>query len=181
MPKVWIPRCGDGIRLAKPWSAELLAEHRNVKIIEAITGKVAKIDWQRNASSASSACTVSFAAGDELVFDRVYIRQGSDDYASVTFIVKDTADGMLVGQRFWVTVDDANRIEAETSSRKNPLGSFALKSYVTVWQGRADPTVLERAARAKLIALELCTMRATKHRARHGHVTAGGQTNVYRS
>lgn len=103
---------------------------------------------------------VAFQAGTELVFDRVYIRQGADSFASVTFIVKDDADGKLVGQRFWVSVDNANEIDADLTSTGNKLGPFALRSYITAWKGKSDPAVIERAARAKLKRNELTNVHA---------------------
>lgn len=164
MPKVWIPRCGDGIRLAKPWTAILLSEYRNVEMYRAAVGQPSVGSrWSKDAMP--QRYTVTFRAGTELVFDRVYIRQGADSFASVTFIVKDDADGKLVGQRFWVTVDNANEIEADLTSTGNMLGPFALRSYVTAWQGKADPTVLERAARAKLKRSELANVHAACHEA----------------
>lgn len=158
MPKVWIPRCGDGIRLTAPWTVSLTNEHRNAKMIEAVTGKeLRSLDWRHEAKPC---CSVTFDVGTELVFDRVYIRQGADNYASTTFIVKDTADGMLVGQRFWVGVDDANRIEAEPSSSKNPLSAFSLKSYVTAWKAKADPKIAVQTLAAKAKREELQNVRS---------------------
>lgn len=159
MPKVWIPRCGDGIRLTASWTASLTNEYRNRKMITAITGKDLLANGPRG-TRAQPCCSVTLDAGTELVFDRVYIRQGADSYASVTFIVKDTADGKLVGERFWVTVDDANRIEAEPSSSKNPLSAFSLKSYVTAWRAKADPGVALQAANARTKRNELANVRA---------------------
>ena len=164
MPKVWIPRCGDGIRLAKPWTAILLSEHRNVEMYRVAAG-LPSVGSRWSKDAMPQRYTVTFRAGTELVFDRVYIRQGADSFASVTFIVKDDADGKLVGQRFWVTVDNANEIEADLTSTGNKLGPFALRSYVTAWQGKADPTVLERAARAKLKRNELANVHAACYEA----------------
>lgn len=160
MPKVWIPRCGDGIRLTAPWTVSLTNEYRNAKMIHAVTGREltgSSMDFRHHAKPI---CSVTFGAGAELVFDRVYIRQGADNYASTTFIVKDTADGALVGQRFWVGVDDANRIEAEPSSHKNPLSAFSLKSYVTAWKAKADPKIAVQASAAKAKREELQNVRS---------------------
>lgn len=153
------PRYGiDGIRLTAPWTVNLTNEHRNAKMVEAVTGKeLRSLDWHHEAKPC---CSVTFDVGTELVFDRVYIRQGADNFASTTFIVKDTADGALVGQRFWVGVDDANRIEAEPSSHKNPLSAFSLKSYVTAWRAKADPKIAVQALAAKAKREELQNVRA---------------------
>jgi hypothetical protein len=48
-----------------------------------------------------------------LKVDRIYIRQGSEDFDSVTFRISDCPNKDLIKKRFWVKLDDANKLEFE--------------------------------------------------------------------
>lgn len=72
--RIWIPLCGDCICLDKIWMFCLKNERRNADFLKAF---------------GSAPDTALFMpVGTELVFDRLYVRQGADDWASVTFIIK---------------------------------------------------------------------------------------------
>lgn len=137
--KIWIPMCGDAVKLLSDWCAELLIDRQNFKTIDSITGSnLQKGVWHVDASSAANRANISLRAGDELVFDRIYVRQNNDEFASVTFIIKRAADEALVGQRFWVKLSDANKIDAELLSRDNPVGGLAAKTYITALKAEKD-------------------------------------------
>jgi hypothetical protein len=51
--------------------------------------------------------------GTELKFDRIFIRQGHENYNSVTFRGEVHHNGVIRKVRFWATLDDANKIDYE--------------------------------------------------------------------
>lgn len=57
---------------------------------------------------------VTFPAGTQLKVDRIYIRQGGESFASVTFrTTKVCPDKRFASKRFWVKLRDANQIVAD--------------------------------------------------------------------
>lgn len=64
--------------------------------------------------------THTFPKGAVLIVDRIYIRQGQDDFDSVTFRAKHYHSAQQTGfgkkgkmVRFWAKLDDVNRMEVE--------------------------------------------------------------------
>lgn len=122
--KLYIPEIGDSIRLTADWRFDLFNESRNSTLMERL-GDIRPVmgSWHQNYSSLP--CTIP--AGAVLKIDRVYIRKGSKDFSSVTFLWKGEALPAKVetysnGQeykiprqpvRFWAKLADVNNIEFE--------------------------------------------------------------------
>lgn len=141
--KLWIPKCGDAALLVGDWTFSLQSEYRNNDLYDMLKGqKPSDKKYSRWYDSHGSNITVTFAVGTELVFDRIYIRQGKgmDDFASVTFIIKEHADEKLVGERFWVKLDQANKLDISPTTSDNPVGGFAKQRYKSKIKDRNDPT-----------------------------------------
>lgn len=95
MPTLYIPRPGDLIRLTEDWSFGLYNEHRNETLIRHL-GLEFTWDWrQRNDAPL---CTATIPRGSVLKIDRVYVRKGSPDWDSVTFV--------WMGQRLPARIED---------------------------------------------------------------------------
>jgi len=131
--KLFIPACGDRIKLVSPWTFALFLEHRNTKFADHRSllkdnekGQYNVYSGERYRSPiAIRACTLK--AGSILEIDRVYIRQFSksaeaadSDFDSITFKVIGEKHG-----RFWAKLADVNEIECELESthkqRKNSV------------------------------------------------------------
>jgi len=168
--RLHIPRTGDGARLLSDWDFALHQDWRNRQFHDTIRGLGASCggSWQTGPAH-------TLPAGTELVFDRVYIRQDKDEFASVTFVIKEhpTRDDM-VGERFWVKLDDANRLEIELTGSDNPVGGFAKATYQALLQARRSPEAAKRQedasasrkalAAARDYARELCSAMSSLNR-----------------
>jgi len=171
--KVWIPMPGDALRLLATWSATLKCEYRNAELIAELTGQdkdaISRKAYSRDTKVSDASITLN--AGDEVVFDRVYVRQGADDFASVTLIIKRAAERQLIGHRFWARLDEVNGIDAKLIGRGHPVGGFALKHYRALAADELDPVSGDRRAAAKLkrkeldLALEACGSASGEHEA----------------
>lgn len=155
--KVWIPRCGDAVSLLQPWTLWLHYEHRNVGVYDMVEPRPGAGDrfYRRDVKPVSW----TVPAGTELVFDRVYIRQNNDEFASVTFIVKEHPDDSFVGERFWAKLDDVNNLDVLLMSSDNPVGGFAKAGYRALAAARKNPEVAQKAAKAKASKEELEVVR----------------------
>ena len=155
--RLHIPKTGDAARLASDWEFPLHADRRNVEFHNAFQGHPGiGVDW-----SSWNERRYLLPAGTELVFDRIYIRQDKDEFASVTFIVKDhpTRDD-LVGERFWVKLDDANRLELDWTDSDNPVGGFPKTKYQALMRERRAPAEQEKRFAANAAKVELAAARA---------------------
>jgi hypothetical protein len=121
-----IPRLGQEITLAVDWSAPLEAEYRNYDIychLNQMDDNPVKIDgnsaYYMNSLN-QRPMILTLRAGTVLSVERIYIKKGAPDYDSITFRIKSNPDkamspkkagGTFKGKlRFWVKLDDANRI-----------------------------------------------------------------------
>lgn len=147
--RLHIPKCGDAAKLVSSWTFELQPEYRNEAFYNTWNGTL-RADWQPEKRG------ITLEAGTELVFDRVYIRQHADEFASVTFIIKEAFFAKLVGERFWVKLEDANRLELDYTSSDNPVGGLAKRTYKAVLKERSDPSLVGKreAAGVAKMALE---------------------------
>ncbi len=147
--KIWIPKCGDEVKLDQDWTFKLNPEYRNSDFFAVISGK-APTGSRYNAKASYQEQDVTFPAGCHIVFDRIYIRQDSGDYTSVTFIIKDHPIFNYIGERFWVKLADANKIEATHISEDNPVGGFAKARYKAAAKSKVDPAFKQAAEDRKL-------------------------------
>jgi hypothetical protein len=119
--QLFIPACGDRIRLLSDWTFKLHDEHRNRRFAEVRLSFVPHgfgDRWKNN----DDPIDITLPAGTVLECDRVYIRSNSkqvahpdDTYDSITFKV--VVDGKAqMKQRFWVKLSDANHIDFDLDS-----------------------------------------------------------------
>jgi hypothetical protein len=110
--RMYIPAIGDEIILISDWTFGLWNERRNFDLME-LVGDTRTMSWRVKISSIP--CTIP--KGSTLKIDRLYIRKGVSDYDSVTFYWKGVPpkprakSKRLRAVRFWVKLEDANKIE----------------------------------------------------------------------
>lgn len=105
MQNLHIPRIGELITLAEPWTFTLHKERRNVSLIKQVDPTYNKQGWQLYGHGQQT-WTVTLPERWELKVDRIYIRNGQRNFDSITFSCP--YNGKRV--RFWVKLDDANKI-----------------------------------------------------------------------
>lgn len=103
MKSLFIPPLGTRLVLARDWTFLLYDNYRNDAMIRAL--KVAPVARLRDESVSFPA---RLPAGAELVVRNYRIRQGQHGTARVSFTAK--VDGKA--HRFWVSLADANKIDA---------------------------------------------------------------------
>lgn len=105
-----IPRIGDKITLAEPWTFTLHEERRNVSLIKQVdptyTGNGYGTPGVYGPARTSGSWQVTLPERWELRVDRIYIRLNQADFDSITFSCP--YNGKRV--RFWVKLNDANKI-----------------------------------------------------------------------
>lgn len=125
--KLHIPRLGDKIVLAEPWSFTLWAESRNGPLIGWLG---LPTDWESLKPLLTDADKywasrftkpVTLPAGTELTIRRLYMRQGARDFDSMTFTAALTERKTLAAAfkkkpkpkavRFWAKLDDVNNMQ----------------------------------------------------------------------
>ena len=136
--KLYIPEIGDQIKLIADWTFDLYNEDRNTTLMKKVNDTREVPHW--NQSPTAITCTIP--AGSILKIDRIYIRKGQEDFNSITFFWvgehipahseeitypapreqglpdRTIRTGRFVNVpkrpvRFWVKMDDANKIEFE--------------------------------------------------------------------
>ena len=117
----YIPDIKDEIHLTKDWTFTIHAEYRNEQFFK-LDGFMEYRDvthW-KSPNYKTTHYQRTLPAGSILVIDRIYIRQGSKKYSSVTLYLKETSDPILKKTkgnkyivRFWVKLHDFNGAEAE--------------------------------------------------------------------
>jgi len=110
--KMFIPKLGTKLRLQEDWEFSLFCEERNKSLWDMKAGRVGfdAIPWQVRKHNIA---LVRLLANDELRVDRVHIRKNQDEKDSVTFKGNVQHHGSFYSCRFWVLLDDFNRMEAE--------------------------------------------------------------------
>lgn len=137
MSKFYIPDIGEEIKLDKDWTFALYDESRNsglVKLVWPEHEEMAKAEFEKNKIeyekkhnhsygdfeygnyyynfSGQRCKNVTLNAGTILKVDRIYIRKGKSDYSSITFVLTKTTQFKTKNKpRFWVKLDDVNKIE----------------------------------------------------------------------
>jgi hypothetical protein len=107
--KLVIPRLkADKISLIKPWAFNLHHERRNSPLLDHLSiayidSKYVAGEWLYPAPE-----VVSLAKGTVLSIERYYIRQGNEQFDSVTFMIHEINGVALKKKiRFWVKLDEA--------------------------------------------------------------------------
>lgn len=110
MQNLYIPRIGELITLAEPWTFLLHEERRNVSLIKQVdptyTGNGYGTSGIYGPARIHRSWTVTLPERWELKVDRIYIRNGQGNFDSITFSCP--YNGKRV--RFWVKLHDANKI-----------------------------------------------------------------------
>jgi len=124
--KLYIPQLGDRLQLTADWTFDLYNDERNHSLM-LVTGDMRDVrsKWQTGATSVSA----TIPAGAILKVDRIYIRKGQEDFDSITFYWEGMRSQATMRQcpyratrmdkvpakavRFWVKMNDANKIEFE--------------------------------------------------------------------
>lgn len=123
--KLYIPKLGDVLTLAEDWEFMLMDEYRNTSL----AGLMDITEFRGEGE------LVKLPKGAKLKLDRIYIRKGQGSYDSVTFfLVGEKVSGKTIerhwrnangdkgvyvqkiparGVRFWVRLEDANKIVFE--------------------------------------------------------------------
>ena len=117
--RVIIPTIGSLLTLTEDWIFNLELEHRNLNFWKKIHPDIPTkkyyahiYDGSRDGTFGPDNIATMLPAGTHLKIARIYIRQGSQEFDSVTFtLVKHPASKKLKG-RFWAKLGDVNRIIA---------------------------------------------------------------------
>lgn len=121
--KILIPKLGDTLKLSKNVTLSVKQERRNSDFLKKYLDKNPKTKQIEN-----NVYEVSLKRGTELVVDRIYIRQQAESFDSITFrIPKDKGE---ISGRFFVSLDDAHKIEFTEVKRKSP-SSITLKKALS--------------------------------------------------
>ena len=102
MNQLHIPRIGEVITLAEPWTFTLHEESRNISLIKKVDPQYTGNGWGRSYKK----WDVTLPAGCELKISRIYIRNGQSSFDSITFTSRYNNKPV----RFWVKLNDANKI-----------------------------------------------------------------------
>ena len=111
--KLFIPEIGTKLTLTKRWTFNLHHEYRNdmagVELGLADLGVHGTYSWKIGKWHANPGPdVVALPAKTVLTVNRIYIRQGAEDYSSITFWAK--IPGMKKKIRFWAKLSDVNNI-----------------------------------------------------------------------
>lgn len=119
--RLFIPACGDRLKLTAPWKFSLYLESRNMKFAKEL--KIADPGVSRWQSGVLPKKNVELPEGTIIECDRVYIRlynkgrtQPENDYDSITWKilkVKGKEGKGKISGRFWVKLPDCYSIEYE--------------------------------------------------------------------
>jgi hypothetical protein len=102
--KLVIPRLkADQLALTKSWTFNLHHEERNASL-----GAHLKVEQRFRYPTDGLATEVTLPKGTVMTVDRYYIRQGNEQFDSITFMVH-VIDGKVLKKklRFWVKLDEA--------------------------------------------------------------------------
>lgn len=125
MMNLYIPKVGEKIVLMENWTCNIYAERRNLSVFEALGIKV------KTSYTLDDTNTINLTIPKDtvLIFDRLYIRKGdSGDFDSVTFKIENSPNTDLKNTRFWVKLDEANKIKFDFI--KQEVGFNNLKDFI---------------------------------------------------
>ena|SRR6185503_20165078 len=106
MANIFIPSLGTTISLIEPWRFNLYGEYRNSSMFKYLKIQYPESDW--NSGWMPKSVNVELPIGTDLKIDRIYIRKGQKGFDSVTFfLITKEKEGR---KRFWVKLEDANKI-----------------------------------------------------------------------
>lgn len=124
----YVPALGTAYVLRQEWHFRLYREGRNLDMILATQGKqkvrghweysepeatnLQAIVWMKDKDKRLEYIDFSLPEGTVLTVARIYVRQGLDEFNSITFRIgkKSPLGKLFDGKRFWVRLQDANNI-----------------------------------------------------------------------
>lgn len=120
----YVPTIGDKIYLSNAWTFKLYAEYRNFSLMEVLGDNLPGAEPVPTAGSYSRKARLAgyatLPAGTCLRVDRIFIRGKARAYDSITFYIANSPNKKLANKknggtsgrliRFWVKLEDANRI-----------------------------------------------------------------------
>lgn len=136
--KFFIPEIGFKFKLTKDCEVRLFHEHRN---------KTAFHNFNIKLDTNKINCfeKVTIPAGAILDVDRIYIRNGADDFSSLTFVWSNPKVGgkMFFGKsgvRFWIKLEEVNNFEFEeyVASTEEANEIAVKKEKTAAKKGRED-------------------------------------------
>ena len=111
MNKMYIPNLRDVIVLLEDWTFDLYQESRNWDLLTKLSLVDPSTSWYNQGTM--SAIKVTIPSGSKLSIDRIYIKNGSPSFNSVTFRIKFCPDFVMEKCRFWAKLHDVNNIVFE--------------------------------------------------------------------
>jgi hypothetical protein len=112
--KLFVPDIGDQIKLLKPWKFTLSYERRNDSLMNIVNPNWKTGNYMEDYSSNRKGFETSLPAGTILKCKRIYIRQGSRGWSSITWsIISNPTNSKSNKARFWAKLQDCNEIEFE--------------------------------------------------------------------
>lgn len=110
---LFVPPLGTRLVLAQPWAFKLYNERRNSTLMAPL-GDTRELDYSPTAIDAE------LPQGAELIIDRYYIKQGMEDFDSVSFRIvgakacaktyRFSTKATNRQVRFWAKLDDVNKM-----------------------------------------------------------------------
>ena len=110
--KLFIPPLKTQIVLTKQWNFDLVCEPRNRTLWDLFHSPPVLLSIPSQVRRNNTMPT-QLDIGDVLIVARIYIRNGSEMFNSVTFRARVKKNGVFHKVRFWVGLADANNIEGE--------------------------------------------------------------------
>jgi hypothetical protein len=107
--KMYVPTIGSILELTRDWSFKLHYEWRNDKLMTKLFGTECKYRWDMRDPQKPK--DVTFPKGTRLKVARIYVRQGVEDFDSITFTINKHPTDKKLKARFWCKLNDANKIE----------------------------------------------------------------------
>lgn len=116
MRKLFIPPLTTALILAESWQFDLYAEYRNDSMFEFLSIDNTTIRDLYKHPTTKDRIAVMIPARSILKVKRIYIRQGSKNFDSVTFVMTHWAGEKIKGHglvKFWAKLHDVNRMSIE--------------------------------------------------------------------
>jgi hypothetical protein len=115
--KMYIPTVGAIFDLTKDWKVSIHNDYRNSKFQDKVLGES---DTGRRYNDPPTEITVP--KGSRLKVKRIYVRQGKEEYDSVTFTLVKHATDKKIKASFWAKLNDVNKIEFDLVDGKGKIG-----------------------------------------------------------
>ena len=109
--KMYIPSLKTKLQLTKLWTFSLFCEERNKTLWDLKSGR-SPLNMIPLMHRRGVMALIDLPKGTNLTIDRIFIRQGSEPFNSVTMRGEVEHFGNLYKVRFWVVLDDFNKMEA---------------------------------------------------------------------